>query len=87
MAFIHLNEGETKPRGHPLKPLEVSKGAREELESLARARSLPSVLMHRAKLGERLVQQPMARGHSRRFVSRHPPSFPILHRYHDRLCC
>ena len=37
------------PRGRPLKALEVSKGAREELESLVRSRSLPAGLVRRAE--------------------------------------
>ena len=37
-------------RGRPLKPLEVSPGAREELESLARSRSLPAGLVRRAEI-------------------------------------
>ena len=37
-------------RGRPLKPLEVSQGAREELESLARSRSLPAGLVRRAEI-------------------------------------
>ena len=36
-------------RGRPMKPLELSDGAREELESLARSRSLPAGLVRRAK--------------------------------------
>jgi len=38
------------PRGRPLKPLELSSQAREELESLARSRSLPAGLVHRAEI-------------------------------------
>ncbi len=38
------------PRGRPLKALEVSRGAREELESLARSRSLPAGLVRRAEI-------------------------------------
>ena len=38
------------PRGRPLKPLEVSSGAREELESLVRSRSLPAGLVSRARI-------------------------------------
>lgn len=37
------------PRGRPMKPLELSDGAREELESLVRSRSLPAGLVRRAK--------------------------------------
>ncbi len=37
-------------RGRPLKPLEVGRGAREELESLARSRSLPAGLVRRAEI-------------------------------------
>ena len=33
------------PRGRPLKALEVSQGARAEIESLARSRSLPAGLV------------------------------------------
>jgi putative transposase len=35
--------------GRPMKPLELSDGARAELESLARSRSLPSGLVRRAR--------------------------------------
>ena len=38
------------PRGRPLKALEVSEGAREELESLVRSRSLPAGLVRRAEI-------------------------------------
>ena len=38
------------PRGRPLKPLEVSSGARAELESLVRSRSLPAGLVRRARI-------------------------------------
>ena len=38
------------PRGRPLKALEVSQGAREELESLVRSRSLPAGLVRRAEI-------------------------------------
>jgi putative transposase len=38
------------PRGRPLKPLKLSRGAREELESLARSRSLPAGLVSRARI-------------------------------------
>ena len=38
------------PGGRPLKPLEVSREAREELESLARSRSLPAGLVRRAEI-------------------------------------
>ena len=38
------------PRGRPLKALEVSRGAREELQSLARSRSLPAGLVRRAEI-------------------------------------
>ena len=38
------------PRGRPLKALEVSQDAREELESLVRSRSLPAGLVRRAKI-------------------------------------
>ena len=38
------------PRGRPLKELEVSQGAREELESLVRSRSLPGGLVRRAEI-------------------------------------
>ena len=38
------------PRGRPLKPLEVSRGAREELRSLAGSRSLPAGLVRRAEI-------------------------------------
>lgn len=38
------------PRGRPRKPLEVSPQAREELESLARSRSLPAGLVRRARI-------------------------------------
>ena len=37
-------------RGHPLKELEVSQGAREELVSLVRSRSLPAGLVRRAEI-------------------------------------
>ena len=37
-------------KGRPLKPLEVSRGARQELESLARSRSLPAGLVRRAEI-------------------------------------
>ena len=37
-------------RGRPLKELEVSQGAREELESLVRSRSLPAGLVRRAEI-------------------------------------
>ena len=37
-------------RGRPLKPLDVSGAAREELESLARSRSLPAGLVRRAQI-------------------------------------
>ena len=37
------------PRGRPMKPLDLSDGAREELESLVRSRSLPAGLVRRAK--------------------------------------
>ena len=37
-------------RGRPLKPLEVSQGAREELDSLVRSRSLPAGLVRRAEI-------------------------------------
>ena len=37
-------------RGRPLKALEVSQGAREELESLVRSRSLPAGLVRRAEI-------------------------------------
>tara|TARA_B100000949_G_scaffold230017_1_gene239777 strand:- start:118 stop:1212 length:1095 start_codon:yes stop_codon:yes gene_type:complete len=37
-------------RGRPLKPLEVSQGAREELESLVGSRSLPAGLVSRAEI-------------------------------------
>ena len=50
MPLIHLNEGETMSRGRPLKELEVSQGAREELESLVRSRSLPAGLVRRAEI-------------------------------------
>ncbi len=36
--------------GRPLKPLEVSAGTREELQSLARSRSLPAGLVSRAEI-------------------------------------
>ncbi len=36
------------PRGRPLKPLEVSQGAREKIESLAGSRSLSAGLVRRA---------------------------------------
>ncbi|MEX1258203.1 MAG: IS630 family transposase [Gemmatimonadota bacterium] len=36
-------------RGRPMKPLELSNGAREELESLVRSRSLPAGLVRRAR--------------------------------------
>ena len=39
----------TKARGCPLKPLEVGPDTREELEALARSRSLPADLVCRAK--------------------------------------
>ena len=35
--------------GRPMKPLELSDAAREELESLARSRTLPSGLVRRAR--------------------------------------
>ena len=38
------------PRGRPLKALEVSQGAREELQSLVRSRSLPAGLVRRAEI-------------------------------------
>ena len=38
------------PRGRPLKPLELSPGARAEIESLARSRSLPAGLVRRAQI-------------------------------------
>ncbi len=38
------------PRGRPSKPLEVSRGTREELESLAGSRSLPAGLVRRAEI-------------------------------------
>ncbi len=38
------------PRGRPLRPLEVSQGTREELESLAGSRSLPAGLVRRAEI-------------------------------------
>ena len=38
------------PRGRPLKALEVSQGAREELESLVRSHSLPAGLVRRAEI-------------------------------------
>ena len=38
------------PRGRPLKPLEVTLDTREELESLARSRSLPVGLVRRARI-------------------------------------
>ena len=38
------------PRGRPLKALEVSRGAREELRSLVRSRSLPAGLARRAEI-------------------------------------
>ena len=38
------------PRGRPKAPLEVTAGARVELESLARSRSLPAGLVNRAKI-------------------------------------
>ena len=37
-------------RGRPLKPLEVSRDTREELEALARSRSLPAGLVCRARI-------------------------------------
>ena len=36
-------------RGRPMEPLELGDGAREELEALARSRSLPAGLVRRAK--------------------------------------
>ena len=39
-----------RPKGRPLKPLEVSQSAREELESLERKRSLPAGLVQRAEI-------------------------------------
>ena len=47
---IRLHEGETMARGRPLKPLEVSQDTREEIESLARSRSLPAGLVCRAQI-------------------------------------
>ena len=38
------------PRGRPLKALEVDQGAREELQSLVRSRSLPAGLARRAEI-------------------------------------
>ena len=38
------------PRGRPLKALEVSQGAREELQSVVRSRSLPAGLVRRAEI-------------------------------------
>ena len=37
-------------RGRPLQPLEVSPDTREELEALARSRSLPAGLVSRARI-------------------------------------
>ena len=50
VSLIHANEGGTIPRGRPLKALEVNQGAREELKSLARSRSLPAGLVRRAEI-------------------------------------
>ena len=38
------------PRGRPLKPLDLSVGAHDELESRSRSRSLPAGLVRRAKI-------------------------------------
>ena len=37
-------------QGRPLKPLEMSSGTREELESLVRSQSLPAGLVRRAEI-------------------------------------
>ncbi len=48
--LIHSEEGDAMARGRPLKPLEFSGAAREELQSLARSRSLPAGLVSRAQI-------------------------------------
>ena len=48
--LIHSEEGDAMARGRPLKPLELSGAAREELQSLARSRSLPAGLVSRAEI-------------------------------------
>ena len=50
LPLIHSEEGEAMDRGRPLKPLEVSRSTREELESLSRSLSLAAGLVSRAKI-------------------------------------
>ncbi|MCG8468381.1 MAG: IS630 family transposase [Gemmatimonadetes bacterium] len=63
-------------RGRPLKPLHVAAGARGELESLARSRTLPAGLVSRAKIvllcGDGLDNKTVAKrvGTSRQTVSK-----------------